>query len=189
MSAKGRGASIFDIVTRFWAHVDRSVGDACWPWRKGKDKDGYGKFQFGPNGKQTHLRAHRFALFLSSGEFGDVTLHSCDVPACCNPKHLRWATQKENRVDCMKKGRTAKGDRHGSRTKPEALARGARHWTKQKPELIVRGSKHHRAVFTDVQVADIRARYIRYGRVVGALAREFGVDRSTIRKIARGETY
>lgn len=111
--------------------VDRSGGEnACWLWMRGLDKDGYGKFAVTNYGrkpgepKQRHIRAHRYAFEITHGTPPKLLIaHACDNPRCCNPAHLEDASQKKNREDCAQRGRTAKGDRHGSHTHPEKWAR------------------------------------------------------------------
>lgn len=99
-------------VERFWSKVDRSGGpNACWPWKAGVDKDGYGKFAVGKFRQQKHLRAHRVALRIKTGRTGPVAMHwKCDNPPCCNYKHLKWASQRENRLDTGRKGREPRGE-------------------------------------------------------------------------------
>src|SRR5882724_5533721 len=154
------------IIDRFWSYVDITGGpDACWPWTAGTDKDGYGKFQHGGKGEQLHVRAHRFALEITTGKTGATGMHwKCDNPPCCNPTHLRWSTQTENRADCTAKGRDAKGDRSGKRTHPES---------------VPRGSAHPAALLTESQVTQIRQRYVPR-RGVGKLAAEFGITRNNL---------
>ena len=162
-------------IKNFWRRVRRGSVDVCWPFLGGKDKDGYGKFQVhdgktkGPKG-QIHVRAHVFAHWLATGELPPVTMHTCDNPPCCNAAHLRSGTQALNRADATRKGRNATGTRNGSYTHPESRVRGLRHWNGK---------------LSDVQVAEIRRRYVpRKG--VGALAREFGVHPGTISAIGAG---
>lgn len=134
---------------RFWAKVDKS--GECWLWTGGLDKDGYGKFTItlppGSKPKQRHVRAHRYAWELANNRpFPPalVTLHTCDTPRCVRPDHLRAGTQAENRADCVRKGRTARGENSGWFTKPERMPRGDRHWTKLHPERIARGDDWRR---------------------------------------------
>lgn len=161
-------------IDRFWSAVDKSAGDdACWHWTRGRDKDGYGKVGFGKKGEQKHYRSHRVALFLASSSLGEVAMHAtCDNPICCNPRHLKWGTQTENRADCVAKGRTARGETSGRRTKPERTARGER---------------HPAATLTDAQAAELRRRYVR--GLGGVLAREFGVSRNVAHAIGVGRSY
>lgn len=95
-------------IERFWEKTDRSGGeDACWPWIACKHPRGYGQVNW--MGKSS--RAHRVAYELAKGPFDPslYVLHACDVPACCNPKHLSVGTQADNMQDCSRKGRAAAG--------------------------------------------------------------------------------
>jgi len=106
-----------EVIERFWSKVDKSGGpDACWPWTRLADKDGYGKFQISTGYRsQWHVRAHRFALYLSTGTRPkNLALHDCDNPPCCNPKHLHEGTQKKNKGDCKLRGRIARGETDGN---------------------------------------------------------------------------
>lgn len=82
----------------------------CWLWIGATDRDGYGKFQYRENGKQVHVKAHRWAYEHFVGEIrdGDVVMHRCDNPGCVNPNHLDTGTPRENNDDKMRKGRQAK---------------------------------------------------------------------------------
>jgi hypothetical protein len=80
---------------RFWRYVDKSRGpDECWIWTAAIC-DGYGRFRTG--GRQ--YLAHRLAYELGTGEQipADLTIdHRCHFRSCCNPRHLRIATYKQN---------------------------------------------------------------------------------------------
>ena len=86
---------------RFWAKVKKT--NSCWLWMGGRDIEGYGRF--------SHGQAHRVAWELSRGPIstGLVVCHHCDTPACVNPDHLFVGTQRDNRLDCVRKGRQGKG--------------------------------------------------------------------------------
>jgi hypothetical protein len=96
------------LEEKFWRQVDKSGGpDACWPWtglRQGH-RGGYGKFYVS---SRKPVRAHRYAVELVEGHsvpYDLVVMHLCDNPPCCNPAHLRVATQRENHDDMIAKGR------------------------------------------------------------------------------------
>ena len=101
------------LEQRFWAKVDMTAGpDACWPWTTYCTPDGYGRFGSVP--------AHRTAYELSTGEqLGALeTDHRCHNRACCNPAHLRPATQKQN-------GENLRGANRNSRSGVRGV-----HWSK-----------------------------------------------------------
>lgn len=84
---------------RFWRKVDTTNGpDACWIWRGSLAKKGYGQFSTVRDGRVTTIRAHRWAFLDAGGEIpADRQLHhTCNMPACVNPKHLQVVTAQEN---------------------------------------------------------------------------------------------
>lgn len=88
---------------RFWSKIVVAGLDDCWIWQAGKDQDGYGVFW----AQGRSWRAHRIALFLRSGTMAAMACHSCDVPACCNGRHLFQGTALTNNRDALHKGRYA----------------------------------------------------------------------------------
>ena len=161
-------------VVRFWNKVDRSAGpDGCWPWLAATGRGGYGRFRIKIDGVQGHCQAHRVALALNSDAPIALALHECDNPPCCNPRHLRSGTSKENREDCRSRGRTARGEKSGKHTKPESVARGE--------------ANGNSRLTTDA-VVDIRQRLLA-GESTRSLSRAFNVGSSAIRSIRRGETW
>lgn len=80
--------------------------NGCWEWIARKNKGGYGTFQL----NKKPILAHRFSYLIFKGEFfnGLLVCHKCDNPKCVNPEHLWLGTQKENMLDCYKKGRRNK---------------------------------------------------------------------------------
>ena len=158
-------------VEDFWASVDRSAGpDGCWPWTKSLTTDGYGHCFF--MGEQL---AHRIAYKLMVGEIpkGQCVLHKCDNRPCCNPKDLFTGTRLLNNLDRDQKGRAARGDKHGSRTRPECRPRG---------------EKHACAKLTDYQVDEIRKLYATGGYTHRALGELFGVSHTVVGTVLRFET-
>lgn len=74
----------------------------CWEWIKAKRGD-YGAICIAG----TTWRAHRASYVAFKGEIPDGTVicHSCDNPSCVNPDHLFAATQQQNILESIAKGR------------------------------------------------------------------------------------
>lgn len=135
-------------AVRFWAKVEKSTEpDGCWLWTAATFHGGYGMFRSREDGRWVMRHAQRVAWAWLRGPIPDGmwVLHRCDTPACVNPDHLWLGTNADNTADRHAKGRDAKGERHGSRTKPERLARGERHGSQTKPGSLPRGDQHWRA--------------------------------------------
>jgi hypothetical protein len=145
----------------FWRLVDKRGPDECWPWLGRRLKAGYGSFGWKC---RTHT-AHSLALRFSGGHVpaGRVVMHTCDNPPCCNPAHLRVATQAENLADMRAKGR-------------DSL-----------PPPALHGEESVVAKLTTEQVMAIRSAY-RPGVSQASLARRYGVGQTHISKIVRGES-
>ena len=98
-----------DAISRFERHIDRRGEQECWEWTRSKRGSGYGQFvtKDPRTSRARAYAAHRLAYFLATGDDpGDLAvLHTCDNPACCNPKHLVKGTQADNMQDKARKGR------------------------------------------------------------------------------------
>jgi hypothetical protein len=172
------------IKARFWAKVSicehgKECPDCCWMWTGTKLKKGYGRLYLHTvEGKRSILAvAHRVAWELAHSEFISNDLfccHYCDSPPCVNPRHLWLGTHQDNVADRQRKGRGAKGERHGWYTHPESRPRGEMHWS---------------AKLTAEQVREIRARSAGERESIRSLARTYGVSRGTIHSLVQGRTW
>lgn len=102
-------------IERFWNKVDVQGPDDCWRWKGWKTSCGYGRFDLG---REKVLATH-IAMELSGFPRplppNDNALHGdCSDPSCCNPRHLRWGTKKENAEDRdrLKRREALRGERH-----------------------------------------------------------------------------
>jgi len=98
-----------------------SKNNECLEYTGGIGSHGYGVFWM--NNKSEN--AHKASFILNKGkvENGKWVLHTCDNKKCINPLHLYLGDRSQNTKDAIERGRIARGDRHGSRTKPESLKR------------------------------------------------------------------
>lgn len=155
------------LEERFWAKVDKRGDEECWPWLSTKSRDGYGQV----NVRGRMRLAHRVGWMLIHGEDpGELhVLHRCDNPPCQNPSHWFKGTHLDNMRDRDAKGRVAKGDRSGVKTKPENF-RGSKRWIPQK--------------LTREDVVEIR-RLRSEGKTLAVLADQFRVTPAMISRIFR----
>lgn len=90
----------------------------CWLTDISPNSRGYCTTQY----KGNRVYIHRLAWELFNAEpipEGLVVMHTCDVPGCCNPNHLRIGTQQENITDREVKGRgNRKSNPRGPDLKP-----------------------------------------------------------------------
>ena len=92
---------------RFWAKVKKT--DSCWLWIGSKSGKGYGNiFVEKIKGVSKQIKAHRASWIIHNGKIADglFVCHKCDVPLCVNPAHLFLGNNKDNMMDCFKKGRS-----------------------------------------------------------------------------------
>lgn len=150
------------LAARFWPKVDRRGPGECWPWTGAKRK-GYGAIWHRES--QKVIEAPRAAWLIAHGDLpADLEVcHRCDNPACVNVAHLFLGTHADNMADMLAKGR--------------ARPPQAGHCP---------GERNGSARLSEPQVREILLRTKDSQR---ALAREFGVSRSTIQSIKTGRSW
>ena len=155
------------LSDRLWRQIEKRGPDECWPWISKSLVAGYGTIGVGGKHGKKEL-AHRAVWIVTHGPIPDggpyphgyVVMHICDNRLCCNPAHLRLATQAENVADMHEKGR---GNYEG------------------RPK----GSAHGNAKLTEVAVQEIRA--APYGS--HALAARYGITYATLKDIRAGRSW
>jgi len=182
-------------VRRFWGKVDIRGPGECWNWQARRNKQGYGHFYVRIGGKPKTARAHRFAYQLVNGPIPDgmLVLHHCDNPSCCNPTHLFLGTHADNVADMWSKNRGPSGDKNGRRTCPESNARcgqrGDEHWARRMPERLPYGERNGAARLSKKEIMQIRSLYASGKYSQKELGIKFGLTRSGIGRIVRGEIW
>lgn len=152
-----------ELAERLTYYLDRSGGmEACWPFNGARHVFGYGSLWDTDLGRPDG--AHRIAWKIEHGPIPDgiEVLHHCDNAACCNPKHLFLGTQEDNLRDMTEKGR-------------RSLKRA-------------RGEKSAWSKLTAEQVRAIR-HLANQGLSHRLIASEFCVDKSTIGRVVRRQTW
>ena len=160
--------------SRFWSNIRTGPIDQCWLWTKSTSR-GYGQFRVSIKGKVHGAKSHRMAYFLFFGDLGALLVcHKCDVRACCNPNHLFLATSDENMKDMLRKGRSATGDRNGSRTHPES-----RTW-KWNTKPAKQGDTRKKLSYDDAE--SIRRQEL-MGVPRSEMCKQFGITRTSVSRI------
>jgi hypothetical protein len=154
------------VVERFWEKVNRDgpisrleLGP-CWVWTNATNGH-YGKI--GVEGRPVSVHRVSWELHYGPVPEGLLVLHHCDEQLCVKPDHLFLGTHRDNTQDMVQKGR----DRF--------------------PPPFPRGEAHYAARLTRAQVIEIRSRYPAETQL--QLAQVFGVGRSTIGGIVRGDNW
>lgn len=148
-------------VYRFLSKISKT--DSCWNWTAGLAHHGYGQFRFG----QRPWKSHRMSWTIHNGPIPDglLVLHRCDNRICVNPDHLYLGTTADNTADMMAKNRCAR-------------------FPMRKGELVPT------AKLTKENVAYIRSVYVKRKQpTLATLAKQFGVDPTTIHSVVIGESW
>lgn len=110
------------LLDRLWKNIAMCSHEewcpyCCWPWQAAKGRKGYGEIAVVSLIYRTNMVVTRllYEVFHARPIPNSILVcHHCDVPSCCNPTHLWLGTAQDNRTDCLKKGRTAKGTKNAS---------------------------------------------------------------------------
>ncbi len=156
VNSKPKNFPIERTIKKFWDKIEKT--ESCWLWKGSKDGCGYGNFIF--HGKCTHANRVSWKLFRGEIPKGLYVCHTCDNPSCVNPDHLFLGTQKQNMIDCSKKGRM------GNR----------------------KGTANANAKLTEQKVIEIRFMSFS-GMNGGDICRKFGLSKSTLNNIKHRKTW
>ena len=87
--------------------------DECILWPFATNKKGYGIVRV----NRRRMTANHYICWMTNGERPTEkhtdTAHSCGVRRCCNKRHIRYATSKENSLDSIEHGTMARGRSNG----------------------------------------------------------------------------
>jgi hypothetical protein len=105
----GGGFSLKDRLLQKIKKDDYDPINGCWIFtgaKTGRERAQYGILAY--EGGQIYAHHAAFICLTTADEVpkGMVIMHICDVPLCCNPKHLRLGTYKDNHRDMLLKGRS-----------------------------------------------------------------------------------
>jgi hypothetical protein len=145
--------------------------NGCIEWTGSTRRSGnnhYGRIYKRGSSVTGHVRYEQVTHAVYRELIGDIpqgmfVCHTCDNPLCVNPDHLWLGTHSENMIDAYKKGRVIPPPQH------------------------MFGETNPNSKLTEQQVRDIKRRLNNESSY--KLAREYGVNKSTILSIANGHTW
>jgi hypothetical protein len=156
---------VMTLLERFESKYQPVPWSGCWIWTAATKEHGYGVLGLGGRSDGI-IKAHRASYMLFRGDIpkDKVVMHLCNNPSCVNPDHLKLGTRKENQRYMVECGRHKFPDNRGERAT----------WSK----------------LNESQVTEVLAAKLNKVKGVGtALARKFGVSKSTIYQIWYGKNW
>lgn len=141
--------------------AEHGDSDECLLWPFAKNRWGYGILVWSPQPRMVQqVKAHQLAYFLTHGECAlPLGRHTCDIPACFNPRHIIPGTDAENVADKVARGRCAR----------------------------VTGEANGAAKLTEEIVAQIRKRALTERHI--DIAKALGLERHTVTRAIRGDSW
>lgn len=103
-------ANIKSVLCRLLQRTKIESKGSCWEWQGAHTDYGHGVISVG--GRRGRMeRVHRVSYTIFKGNIPDgaVIRHTCDNPACINPRHLIPGSYYENNHDCLDRGRFRSG--------------------------------------------------------------------------------
>lgn len=137
----------------------RNEETGCLEWTAGLTADGYGQIRAA--GFKTR-RAHRVAFALAGNKLSQqLVRHKCDNPICIEITHLEDGTPADNSADRVARGRSAD----------------------------LRGEKNPQSKLTWAQAREIKARLATGAETHATIAKDYGVTRECVSRIAQGARW
>lgn len=158
------------LYQKFLTLIDQRFPVECWEWKGSKGSKGYGLLCL----SSYQEKAHRFSYRYHSQKRITSNLlvcHKCDNPSCVNPAHLFLGTPNDNVQDMVKKKRHAHGPKHS-----------------KAHQNIHSGSLNGRSKLTEEDVREILD-LRKHGLSCHEISVVFNIHKSSIKKIAAGETW
>lgn len=142
----------------------------CWEFIHSLNNKGYGRVRWKLRGqtKAKNYYAHRLMWIAVHGPSFDkpFVCHKCDNPKCINPYHLFLGTNRDNFIDCLRKGR-----------------RDCKEIAKK-----YSGELHHKAKLTVDEVKNIKSMF-QSGLRICEIRRSLGLHKQTVYRICRNISW
>lgn len=151
-----------ELVDKVLSRIKIDQKTKCWEWQGAKTMNGYGSITYEKERYYTHRIMHKASKDNLDQEKRYVC-HTCDNPKCVNPAHLWAGSPEDNVTDAVEKDRMA-GPNY-------------------------EGEEHHQAQLTEDEVLEIRQKYSQAEYSQKELGKEYGVRRTQIGSIVRGENW
>lgn len=146
--------------------VDKDTG--CWLWTQAVSEDGYPQFQLTELFGRRSMYVRRVVYAIACGPLTSRQLvtSTCENPLCCAPLHLRAMAPSQFARTGFRKLSQSRGALHGAAVKR----------SRKRPYKL------------EGKAAEIRAR-LAAGESQTALAKEYGVHKTTISHLWRGKSW